>query len=45
MIKLIIPQRTRHLGDFEVGRVLPFAKHRMVGPYIFSTAWALKILS
>lgn len=35
MIKLIIPQRTRHLGDFEVGRVLPFAKHRMVGPYIF----------
>ncbi|MDO5667179.1 MAG: pirin family protein [Alcaligenaceae bacterium] len=35
MIKLIIPQRTRNIGNFEVGRVLPFAKHRMVGPYIF----------
>lgn len=35
MIELIIPQRTRNLGSFEVGRVLPFAKRRMVGPYIF----------
>jgi len=35
MIELIIPQRRRDLGSFEVGRVLPFAKRRMVGPYIF----------
>ena len=35
MIELVIQQRTRDLGSFEVGRVLPFAKRRMVGPYIF----------
>ncbi|WP_222564328.1 pirin family protein [Novilysobacter antarcticus] len=35
MIELVIRQRTRDLGSFEVGRVLPFAKRRMVGPYIF----------
>ncbi|MDO5505908.1 MAG: pirin family protein [Pseudoxanthomonas suwonensis] len=35
MIELVIPQRMRDLGAFEVGRVLPFAKRRMVGPYIF----------
>jgi redox-sensitive bicupin YhaK (pirin superfamily) len=35
MIELIIPQRTRNIGSFEVGRLLPFAKRRMVGPYIF----------
>ena len=35
MIELVIPQRRRDLGAFEVGRVLPFAKRRMVGPYIF----------
>lgn len=35
MIDLIIQQRIRDLGSFEVGRVLPFAQHRMVGPYIF----------
>jgi redox-sensitive bicupin YhaK (pirin superfamily) len=35
MIELIIPQRRRDLGAFEVGRVLPFTKRRMVGPYIF----------
>ncbi len=35
MIELIIKQRSRDLGAFEVGRVLPFAKQRMVGPYIF----------
>ncbi|RKQ95678.1 pirin family protein [Maricaulis maris] len=27
--------RTRDLGGFEVRRVLPFAKRRMVGPFIF----------
>jgi redox-sensitive bicupin YhaK (pirin superfamily) len=35
MIELIIAQRRRDLGSFEVGRVLPFGKRRMVGPYIF----------
>ena len=35
MIELVIPPRRRDLGAFEVGRVLPFAKRRMVGPYIF----------
>lgn len=35
MIDLIITQRRRDLGGFEVGRVLPFAKRRMVGPFIF----------
>ena len=35
MIELLIDQRRRNLGSFEVGRVLPFAKRRMVGPFIF----------
>lgn len=35
MIELVIRQRTRDLGSFEVGRVLPFARRRMVGPFIF----------
>jgi redox-sensitive bicupin YhaK (pirin superfamily) len=35
MIDLVIPQRRRSLGGFEVGRVLPFAKRRMVGPFVF----------
>ena len=35
MIELVIDQRRRDLGGFEVGRVLPFAKRRMVGPFIF----------
>jgi redox-sensitive bicupin YhaK (pirin superfamily) len=36
MIKMIIEQRRRSLGGgLEVGRVLPFAKKRMVGPFIF----------
>ena len=35
MIDLVIDQRRRDLGGFEVGRVLPFAKRRMVGPFIF----------
>ena len=32
---LVIPARRRSIGSFEVGRVLPFAKRRMVGPFIF----------
>ena len=36
MIEMIIEQRRRDLGGgFEVGRVLPFRKQRMVGPFIF----------
>ncbi len=36
MIELVIDKRIHDLGGgFEVGRVLPFAKRRMVGPFIF----------
>lgn len=35
MIEMVIEQRRRSLGGMEVGRVLPFAKRRMVGPFIF----------
>lgn len=36
MVELVIEQRRRSLGGgMEVGRVLPFAKRRMIGPYIF----------
>jgi redox-sensitive bicupin YhaK (pirin superfamily) len=35
MIELVIPARRRDLGGFEVGRVLPYAPRRMVGPFIF----------
>jgi redox-sensitive bicupin YhaK (pirin superfamily) len=35
MIELVIDQRRKDLGGFEVGRVLPFAKRRMIGPFIF----------
>lgn len=35
MLDLVIPDRRRSLGGFEVGRLLPFAKRRMVGPFIF----------
>ena len=34
-IELVIEARRRDLGGFEVGRVLPFAKRRMVGPFVF----------
>jgi len=35
MIELVIDSRRRDLGGFEVGRVLPFAQWRMVGPFVF----------
>jgi redox-sensitive bicupin YhaK (pirin superfamily) len=35
MIDLVIEQRRRDLGGFEVGRVLPSAQRRMVGPFVF----------
>ncbi len=33
--ELIIEERSRDIGDFLVGRFLPFRKKRMVGPFIF----------
>lgn len=35
MIEMVIPQRRRSLGGFEVGRVLPFTGRRMIGPFVF----------
>jgi redox-sensitive bicupin YhaK (pirin superfamily) len=35
MIDLVIDQRRKDLGGFEVGRVLPFHSRRMVGPFTF----------
>jgi redox-sensitive bicupin YhaK (pirin superfamily) len=35
MLDRVIEQRRRDLGGFEVGRVLPHARQRMVGPFIF----------
>jgi hypothetical protein len=34
-VELIIEPRRRDLGGFTVGRVLPYANRRMVGPFIF----------
>lgn len=34
-IEHVIKPRTRDLGGFEVARVLPYAKRRTVGPFIF----------
>ncbi len=35
MLELVIDQRRRDLGGFEVGRVLPFPARRMIGPFVF----------
>ena len=32
---LIIAERSRDIGDFLVGRLIPFRKKRMIGPFIF----------
>jgi len=34
-VKLIIEERPRDIGNFMVGRLLPFRQKRMVGPFIF----------
>lgn len=34
-ISLIIEERPRNIGNFLVGRLLPFSSKRMVGPFIF----------
>ena len=35
MLEAVIDRRRKDLGGFEVGRVLPHAHRRMVGPFIF----------
>ena len=35
MLEIVIDQRRRSLGGFAVGRVLPYAQRRMVGPFAF----------
>jgi redox-sensitive bicupin YhaK (pirin superfamily) len=35
MIELVIDAVRKDLGGFEVGRILPFVKKRMVGPFVF----------
>ena len=35
MLELVIEERSRDLGGFIVGRVLPYAQRRMVGPFVF----------
>jgi redox-sensitive bicupin YhaK (pirin superfamily) len=35
MIEQVIPSRRRDLGGFEVGRLLPAGRRRMIGPFIF----------
>ena len=35
MIEAVIDQRRKDLGGFEVGRVLPAPRNRMVGPFVF----------
>jgi redox-sensitive bicupin YhaK (pirin superfamily) len=35
LIELLIEPRAKDLGGFSVRRILPFAKRRMVGPFIF----------
>ncbi len=32
---MLIPERSRDIGDFLVGRLLPFRRKRMIGPFIF----------
>lgn len=35
MIEMVIEGRKRDLGGFEVARILPYARRRMVGPFVF----------
>jgi redox-sensitive bicupin YhaK (pirin superfamily) len=35
MLEFVIDQRRRSIGAFEVGRVLPAIRRRMVGPFVF----------
>ncbi|MGB0862972.1 MAG: pirin family protein, partial [Saprospiraceae bacterium] len=33
--KMLVEERTKDLGNFLVGRLLPFRKKRQVGPFTF----------
>src|SRR5437763_4405872 len=35
MLTHVVTQKARNLGGFSVGRVLPDAQQRMVGPFVF----------
>ena len=35
VVELVIQPRLRDIGDFTVRRILPYAKRRMVGPFVF----------
>jgi redox-sensitive bicupin YhaK (pirin superfamily) len=35
MLEMVIKQRRKDLGGFEVGRLLPFSRRHMIGPFIF----------
>jgi redox-sensitive bicupin YhaK (pirin superfamily) len=35
MIQMVIDARRKDLGELEVGRILPFHRRRMVGPFVF----------
>jgi len=45
VIDLVIDQRRRDLGGFEVGRVLPYTKCRMVGPFVFFDCVVIALLA
>ncbi len=34
-LKTIVPERAASIGNFRVGRLLPFREKRMVGPFVF----------
>ena len=34
-IKTIVPERAANIGNFLVGRLLPFREKRMIGPFVF----------
>ena len=34
-ISIIVPERAANIGNFKVGRLLPFRSKRMVGPFVF----------
>ena len=44
-IDLIIEERPRDIGNFLVGRLLPFRTKRMVGPFIFIDHMGPKCMS
>lgn len=43
--KLLVDERQADLGNFMVGRLLPFRKKRQVGPFTFIDHMALQNLA